>query len=36
MEKDIRWVQRFDNFGKALGQLQKFAEKNDLNELVLS
>jgi len=31
---DIRWKQRFNNFSKALGQLQKFVDKgNDLNEL---
>jgi len=32
--KDIRWVQRFANFKKALAQLEKFIEKGeDLNEL---
>jgi|ERR1019366_4547470 nucleotidyltransferase substrate binding protein (TIGR01987 family) len=32
--KDIRWVQRFNNFSKALSQLEKFVEKrNDLNEM---
>lgn len=31
--KDIRWVQRFNNFSKALSQLQKFIDKGDLNEL---
>jgi nucleotidyltransferase substrate binding protein (TIGR01987 family) len=31
--KDIRWKQRFYNFSKALGQLQKFIDKRDLNEL---
>jgi nucleotidyltransferase substrate binding protein (TIGR01987 family) len=31
---DIRWRQRFNNFTKALSQLQKFIEKGkDLNEL---
>jgi nucleotidyltransferase substrate binding protein (TIGR01987 family) len=31
--KDIRWVQRFDNYQKALGQLSKCIEKGSLNEL---
>ena len=31
--KDIRWVQRFDNFCKALDQLTKFIEKGALSEL---
>jgi nucleotidyltransferase substrate binding protein (TIGR01987 family) len=31
--QDIRWIQRFDHFGKALGQLRKFIEKGELNEL---
>lgn len=26
-EKDIRWIQRFRNFDKALIQLQKFIDK---------
>jgi len=30
---DIRWIQRFNNFSKALNQLTKFIEKGDLNEL---
>lgn len=30
---DIRWKQRFTNFDKALGQLQKFIAKENLNEL---
>ncbi|MCX7095326.1 MAG: nucleotidyltransferase substrate binding protein [Methylobacter sp.] len=30
---DIRWVQRFGNFCKALAQLTKFIAKGDLNEL---
>jgi nucleotidyltransferase substrate binding protein (TIGR01987 family) len=30
---DVRWTQRFNNFSKALGQLTKFIEKGDLNEL---
>lgn len=30
---DIRWIQRLNNFGKALKQLQKFISKKDLNEL---
>ncbi|MDZ7667603.1 MAG: nucleotidyltransferase substrate binding protein [Desulfotignum sp.] len=32
-EKDIRWIQRFRNYSKALGQLSKFIEKGALNEL---
>ena len=32
--KDIRWIQRFHNFSKALSQLKKFIDKGDeLNEL---
>jgi hypothetical protein len=31
--KDIRWVQRFANYKKALRQLAKFLAKGDLNEL---
>jgi len=30
---DIRWIQRFDNFCKALAQMTKFMEKGELNEL---
>ena len=34
MEKsDIRWVQRFSNYKKALLQLKKFIDKGELNEL---
>ena len=33
MNKDIRWIQRFSNYQKALKQLTKFIEKNELNEL---
>ena len=29
----IRWKQRFSNYRKALGQLQKFVEKGGLFEL---
>ena len=29
---DIRWKQRFSNYRKALGQLQKFVEKGGLSE----
>jgi len=31
--QDIRWIQRFNNFSKALKQLTKFIEKGKLNEL---
>ena len=31
--KDIRWIQRFNNFCKAIKQLTKFIEKKELNEL---
>lgn len=31
--KDIRWEQRFVNYQKALGQLQKFINKGELSEL---
>jgi nucleotidyltransferase substrate binding protein (TIGR01987 family) len=30
---DVRWVQRLENFTKAVKQLTKFIEKGDLNEL---
>ncbi len=33
MEQDIRWRQRFGNYKKAVGQLQKFVDNNGLNEL---
>ena len=32
-EKDVRWIQRFRNYVKALGQLSRFIEKKELNEL---
>ena len=31
--QDIRWVQRFDNYSKALRQLTKFIEKGELNDM---
>lgn len=31
--QDIRWIQRFNHFSKALRQLTKFIEKGALNEL---
>ena len=31
--KDIRWIQRFNHFKKALNQLTRFIEKGKLNEL---
>jgi len=30
---DIRWIQRFDNYKKALNQLNKFVNKKELSEL---
>jgi nucleotidyltransferase substrate binding protein (TIGR01987 family) len=30
---DVRWKQRLENFGKALSQLSKFLQKDNLNEL---
>jgi nucleotidyltransferase substrate binding protein (TIGR01987 family) len=30
---DVRWIQRFNNFDKALKQLTKFIEKGELSEL---
>jgi nucleotidyltransferase substrate binding protein (TIGR01987 family) len=30
---DIRWIQRFNNFSKALSQLTKFVNQGKLNEL---
>lgn len=32
-QPDIRWIQRFDNFCRALNQLTKFMQKESLNEL---
>ncbi len=32
-DKDIRWIQRFSNYNKALEQLTKFIKKDELNEL---
>lgn len=32
-DRDIRWQQRFKNFQKALSQLQKFIDKEELTEL---
>lgn len=32
-EPDIRWVQRFNHFTRALRQLEKFIAKGELNEL---
>lgn len=32
-KQDIRWLQRFDNYQKALTQLTKFIDRGDLNEL---
>lgn len=31
--KDIRWMQRFQNYQKALAQLSRFMEKKALNEM---
>ncbi len=32
-DDDIRWIQRFDNFCKALAQMTRFMDKDELNEL---
>ncbi|MBI2266303.1 MAG: nucleotidyltransferase substrate binding protein [Armatimonadetes bacterium] len=32
-ELDIRWIQRFSNFTRALAQMRKFIEKGELTEL---
>ena len=32
-QMDIRWIQRFANYKKALSQLEKFISKGKLNEL---
>ena len=32
-KKDLRWEQRFNNYKKALAQLQKFVDKGDLSDL---
>jgi hypothetical protein len=31
--QNIRWIQRFANYQKALSQLKKFIDKGELNEL---
>jgi len=31
--QDVRWIQRFNHYTKALGQLKKFIQKGKLNEL---
>lgn len=31
--QDVRWIQRFNNFSKALARLTAFIERGDLNEL---
>lgn len=33
MENDIRWVQRLQNWNRALAQLTKFMQRDELNEL---
>lgn len=30
--EDIRWIQRFNHFSRALAQLSRFVEKGELNE----
>ncbi|MGB9750737.1 MAG: nucleotidyltransferase [Roseiflexus castenholzii] len=32
-EPDVRWIQRFNHFTRALRQLEKFIAKGELNEL---
>jgi nucleotidyltransferase substrate binding protein (TIGR01987 family) len=32
-DQDIRWIQRFSNYRKALAQLTKFIEKDELSDL---
>jgi len=32
-DQDIRWMQRFSNYCKALAQLTRFLEREELNEL---
>ena len=33
LNEDIRWLQRFSNYNKALAQLEKFVQKGDLSDL---
>ncbi len=33
MTEDIRWIQRLDNWNRALMQLSKFMQRDELNEL---
>ncbi len=32
-DRDVRWIQRFSNFNKALNQLSRFIDKCELNEM---
>jgi hypothetical protein len=31
MSEDIRWIQRLDNWNRALAQLTKFMQRDELN-----
>ena len=33
MQQDTRWIQRYSNYKKALSQLTRFLEKDELNEM---
>jgi hypothetical protein len=33
LNEDTRWIQRFSNYRKALGQLRKFVSKGELSDL---
>jgi len=33
MKEDNRWIQRYNNFKKALAQLERFLENQELNEM---
>jgi nucleotidyltransferase substrate binding protein (TIGR01987 family) len=33
MKEDTRWIQRYNNYNKALAQLERFLEKRELNEM---
>ncbi|MBN2860552.1 MAG: nucleotidyltransferase substrate binding protein [Sphaerochaetaceae bacterium] len=35
MEQDVRWIQRFQNYGKALSQLEEFLALDSLNKFEL-
>jgi hypothetical protein len=33
LSEDVRWLQRFSNYNKALAQLEKFVQKEELSDM---